>query len=243
MFLSVYRDICKFLQKHFLASLIITVAYYAFARILIEGAFDNSDPLFGYKFFFYENFVANILFYSVILSATFLVVLYFERHRKVTTDSFFSEMKEHLPKFVFGGLFLSVVIGCIFYISFLFGQMNIGHNYDFLAVIRVVILIFAIIVMLKSVILFFPILYHEENKSLVSVFRFAIKRSSWRLIAYYLLFIILIHWLGLMLYYIFDIVSLFKIMGVGIEDLIQAYMHVIIMLVQISIYKNVTKFE
>jgi hypothetical protein len=73
MFRVIYNDLVKFLKHHFLASIIIALAYYTFTKILVDGAFQNQIPLIGYKFFHGENFIANLFIYSVIVSVTFLI--------------------------------------------------------------------------------------------------------------------------------------------------------------------------
>ncbi|MEQ9116269.1 MAG: hypothetical protein RLN62_05690 [Rickettsiales bacterium] len=240
MFKVVFEDLRKFLKNHFLASIIMTLAYFSVSKMLVEGAFENPNPLLGYQFFYSTNFVVNIFLFSVILSTMSLIVIHFYEHRKVDTNLFFSELKRALPRFVFGGLFASVVLSLAFYASFLVGKMNLDFDSDLLSVIRSSILVLGVILMLKSMILFFPVLYYEDKYTVMQTFRSCIKRTSWRIVAYYLFIVIIFHWLGFMIYYIFDIMHLFKLMGFGIEDIVQAYIHILIMLSQISIYKNIS---
>lgn len=241
MFKVVYKDLCNFLKNHFLASIIITIAYFVFTKMLIENAFNNPNPLLGYQFFYSNNFIVNIFLFAVIISTTFLIMLYFEHHRKVDTNLFFSALKDKLPKFVFGGLFASFILGIICYLGFLFAKLDSNMPNNLIGTVKVSIFIIGLMLMFKSMTLFFPMLYYENDKSVSQVYRSCIKRTSWRLIAYYLFIAIILNVLGFVVYYIFDILSLFKFMGIGIEHVVQAYVHVLMMLVAISLYKNITK--
>jgi len=240
MFKVVFDDLWEFLRNHFFASVIISLAYFVMTKILVHGSFDNPNPLLGYQFFYSDNFIANLFLFSVIISTVFLVVIHFFEHRRVDTNLFFGDIKQALPRFIFGGLFASFVLSLVFYVSFLFGKLNFELDSNLISVIRATILILGIILSLKSMILFFPVLYFEENLSVTQVFRSCVKRTSWRLVVYFLLIVIVLHWLGYMIYYIFDLAQLFKIMGFGVEDIVQAYVHVLVMLSLVSLYKNIS---
>lgn len=242
MFTVVFNDLKNFLRNHFLASLVISIAYFVFTKILIEDAFTASFSLSIQRFYYLNNLVVNSCLFSVIISCTFLVVLYFEQHRKADSNTFFTELKENIGKFVFSGVFAWAILWLIIYISFFLGGLFPSDDI-IMATIRSGILILGLVLALKAMILFFPMVYYIKNKTIPQMFRLSVKKSSWRLVAYYLIFVILLQLGGVIIFYILDILYLLKVMNIDIGAFLQAYIHVIIMLVQISLYKNIYKID
>jgi hypothetical protein len=147
-------------------------------------------------------------------------------------------MRIKLPRFVLGGMFSTIIILGLLYLTSLLENIAASSNIILYWLLNFIV-ITIMVLMLKILILYFPMLYYHPNESILQTFREAVRRSSWVLLVYYLIIIGVFCLASYVIYYVFDIISLFQLMNIGVEEIIQSYFHVLIILVQISMYRQV----